>query len=551
MNGKLFETWLTDEFDAATHADPVDRSFDVDVLLRGISCGYYSDSISKSDLRPPLLLAERELRLRLLATGERLSTLIGTDAGRTPNIAAKLQQSMAADRAFHADVSATLVGEASAPGSVLRFHSRARLLELLHNEHLRKLVEGGDVAYARAVAERRQPDLWRSVAQDDAGTPAHDRLIMRIVAAEKVLAAHGRVQRDDHGRLGDVAALLAMPTHAAYCAMNLREDSMTGGEAEVALAKRGALRIRRLPQCATAEDAVAQAHGLLRNPAMFATYAHHPGARRVAARVNVTPDALCALVMEEREQPTWRGIRLMVESPQTCSDSPGRIGITDLPTERVADARCPISPPDVQATGRVLSVGAQQAALIGEHSVTVTYVTDIVAHLSEEPSTGQRQRNDVAVDALRALIPQELLLDHDAPARAPETLVVELLRSERFDAPRLASRDDLLGPDRCSHPNARWEATGRGDFEALQCPRCMRQRLVSRPTRTLLRSPVGLDILNAHRLLAGEAPFATLDEARAWRKETPDDPGAYATDGNPASQRKNRPPTLRGALSRR
>lgn len=531
MDGPLYEKWLLDMFQAFTDANPDEPSLDVPGLIYSVACGYHSGMFSDDELRPQLIKVEEALRRRMRETTSMIRS--GTLS------ASKLRVFTSAfhgDERLHAEIKEALLRPDETPMTLLRRHHALTMKYDFRHDHLWGFAEDGQLSFAREILKRGFPEMWDGWVTSDTGSLAHDHTVQRIVEAERLL---GR-GRTSYFRITDI---LTKPKEAEMHAFLIRAGSLSGDAGEIALAESSELEVRTLPRCASAEDARTQVHGLLRNPAMFEQ--ELVGSDRISVRVDVTPVAFQELVAEGQRSPTWRGVHLAshgIHVSHGDSASPENTDMTQwlLPP---ADGDTPIV---------CLSACARHAVRIGQREISVNYALVVGAHTTSRAgrTAAVATRYAELTAAVEKLIPGVSVEELDVSIEAISTSLREMDGRNDASVARLPSRDEFLGPERCSHPNATWAPTKDG-FEALRCPRCTRQRIATRPTMELLASPNGVNTVNAHRLLAGEERFATLDEAQAWREEIPDDPGVYATGaGSPASQRMKRPLTFRDALNR-
>lgn len=232
----------------------------------------------------------------------------------------------------------------------------------------------------------------------------------------------------------------------------------------------------RLPVCHSADDARAQARGLLRDAVLYGgeamSYTNSP-----VATVAVTPAAFGELLEADPE------LKLAVVKAPPFSDEigPGSSGSAP-PSGGQARPALPGSEQH-RLYGRVSRLGN-----LGEREVEIHYIVD----LGIEADAAQPAEQDVA----QARLSDRWGLSADQLKRVISATPVNptdwtsLTYLPSIEDPGLPSLADHLGPDVCDHPGAAWGALDRDgpdhpDTAALSCPRCLRRRLAVVPLHRL------------------------------------------------------------------
>lgn len=306
-----------------------------------------------------------------------------------------------------------------------------------------------------------------------------------------------------------------------------------------------------IPDCERAEDAIALAHGLLRE-ANSLSQPPADGSRAVTANVVVSEGAFANLVARFANEPTWGGVRALMVDPQE-PDSPNASGSRMPEGAFVQYGAAACVSADIGgapvAVRFVLMLGAGEAPTADAIAAPVRDALDALAARHDADPAPMRLRTG----------PHGARIAHWG--LEPVRRGAERTPHER-PGPRISGRADLLGPERCDHEGATWvheePAWGLPDYLRLSCRRCLRHQAAIAPSHadpqreplmslgTYVAAWRGLAAFHGER----EPEDLTLDDLIARDAHVSLNPADHAIDLSPTPTRRvgtRRPGILGGA----
>ncbi|WP_217925165.1 hypothetical protein [Miltoncostaea oceani] len=388
---------------------------------------------------------------------------------------------------------------------------RIGVLGHLGNERLGALLIGGEAERARVLATQI---IAHRTGIAPAGPFATDGTLVGLAR----FAAHMGQDLDAHW-----VDLICDPDSAREVHAELYNSRLGGDRNEDMLYRIGVLSPQKTPIATTEQMAVAQVHALLRCPRIVG------GGDRAGigehVRVGVDEATFRALEHRYRNAPERVGLQIhrQVRGPWAPEEGRDPMG------------------PDFSAleddSVRIL-LGLRLKANLDGRGTTIEFMLE----LEEMPHANDTHLRGVAAEATARLLgPSAAEGMTEETTRLPVWSGAGHLPTYGADTHGVpALHEDLLGPRQCAHEGATWQLVpGRSPIEpsrarvdsfALNCPSCLRKRVVVEP---LHRSPAELGdfigkVISPEDYLAAETEMALL---RSDERPVEDLAGLIARDG--------------------